>query len=110
MSTLAIIYNPLHGLLLDEDTGVLYVSGTSNIRTIAVTSRVERRMARDYPVMRTWWLVQAERAQMVALTAAAANNQSAVAKRKICARSVLGLLMRCPVVGVLTRTLGFVFG
>ena len=110
VSTLATIVNPLHGLLLDEDTGVLYVSGTSSIRTIAVPSRAERRMTRDYPIMRTWWLVQAERAQMVALTAAAANNQSAAAKREICARSVLRLLMRCPVVGVLTRTLGFVFG
>ena len=101
------------GLLLDEDKRLLYVSDTDSIRAIAVSSRAERAMAYYYPVMRTWWLVQAERAQMVTpLTVAATNNQGAEekAKKEIRARSALLLLMRCPVVGVLARTLGFVFG
>ena len=98
----------VHGLFLDESEGLLYASEAESltcgdrILTIAVDTPLQAFLTRVDPVLRTWCLMQEERAQMIP----AAEAEDARAAR---ARNTLRLLMRCPIADVAFRVCTFAF-
>ena len=102
VSTLYSSIVEVNGLFLDESAGLLYVCVDHAIMTITVMTRAERREARYYPALRTWALVQEDRAHALATPADASAEEAR-------ARGALRQLMRCPIPEILVRTLGFTF-
>ena len=102
VSTLHTSLVEVNGLFLDESAGLLYVCVDHAIMTITVMTRAERREARYYPALRTWALVQEDRARALATPADASAEEAR-------ARGALRQLMRCPIPDILVRTLGFAF-
>ena len=85
--------NSLKCCHLDEPNGLVYMATRHKIFTISVLSFGERRAARIFPLVRTWALVQLNRA----------NPSTAKA------HAVLSRLMRLRVVGVLALVLRFAY-
>ena len=102
VSTVCRCEGRVRGLFLDESEGLLYATSGTRIITIAVDTAVQAFLTRIDPVLRTWCLMQEERAQMIP----AAEAEDARAAR---ARNTLRLLMRCPIVDVAFRVCGFAF-
>ena len=119
----------VRALLLDEDGGHLYVCTPRRVRALAVPTRAARRAACHQHLARVWSLAQAGRAELLddtavpppprpraPRTAAAPNGAEGDDARRrareeeACARGALRRLMRCPISGVLERTLAFAFG
>ena len=93
---------PANGLLLDEAEGLLYVATDTQISTVFVGTTLQHLLTRVDPVMRTWCLVQRERAT---ITLAAVAEDAQMAR----ARTALRLLMHCPLVDITFRVCSFAF-
>ena len=87
----------LRGLFLDD--GLLYFTTGNQICTVVVPTPLQRFLARIDPALRTWCLVQCQRAEMVPAEDARAAPE----------HTALRLLMQCPIVEVAYRVFSFAF-
>ena len=96
----------VRGLLLDELSGLLYVTAGPRILSVVVPTRAERlqqKYAHLAPILRVWSLMQREaRAEMVPAAAEASPGE-------IRAREALRLLMKCSIIDILQRVLLFAY-
>ena len=102
VSTVCQTEDGVGGLFLDESEGLLYATCGHRIITVAVDTALQAFLTRVDPVLRTWCLMQEERAQMIP----AAEAEDAQAAR---VRKTLRLLMRCPIADVAFRVCTFAF-
>ena len=97
VSTICECEGEVRGLILDD--GLLYVTAGHQLLTVVVPTPLQRFLTHIDPVMRTWCLVQRQRAAMSPLPAGDAVPE----------RLALRLLTQCPIVEVAYRVCAFAF-